>query len=190
MVDFIMGTLRPPWTPQEAMSKLSTLESLPIFWAEEPLFPDDFSGYAALRSASNIPIAAGEAFSSRSDYDSLLNLNCVDVVQFDATHSGGIWECISLAKKAMDLDLASAVHVWGSAVAIAANTALASAGPGIEFVEVPISSLAINDHLWVDPPQISNGQVIPSEAPGLGVSLTRKTKELFPLIPGSGYSLK
>ena len=190
MVDFIMGTLRPPWTLQEAKSKLRQLEDLPIYWAEEPLFPDDFSGYSALRTVSKIPIAAGEAFSSRSDYDSLLNSNCIDILQFDATHSGGISECISLAKKAMELNLASAVHVWGSAVAIAANTALAGAGPGVDFVEVPIASLDINHHLWVDPPQTSNGQVTLSDAPGLGVSLTRSTKELFPLVPGSGYSLK
>lgn len=189
MVDAIMGTLRPPWTEDFARARAKDLEPFKLRWLEEPLFPDDFSGMARLREGTSIPIAAGEAFTSQSDFKMLVDCNAIDVMQFDATHAGGITASIAIEEKARRKGLDRAAHVWGSAAAISANATVSSAAGGVPIVEVPLAKLNLTDQMWIDPPVIKDGRMLLPEAPGLGISLTESTKDKFMMVPGSGYKL-
>ena len=189
MVDAIMGTLRPPWTEDFARARAKDLEPFKLRWLEEPLFPDDFSGMARLREGTSIPIAAGEAFTSQSDFKMLVDCNAIDVMQFDATHAGGITASIAIEEKARRKGLDRAAHVWGSAAAISANATVSSAAGGVPIVEVPLAKLNLTDQMWIDPPVIKDGRMLLPEVPGLGISLTESTKDKFMMVPGSGYKL-
>ena len=54
------GDRAPRWDVATAIQCARALEELGVYWLEEPLRTDDHEGYAALRAASGIRIAAGE----------------------------------------------------------------------------------------------------------------------------------
>jgi L-alanine-DL-glutamate epimerase-like enolase superfamily enzyme len=189
MVDAIMGTLTPPWTSETAIARAQDLEDFSLRWLEEPVHPDDLSGLAETRRLSPVPIAAGEAYSGEGEYEELLAREAVDILQFDATHSGGIEACLKLSEQATEQNLGSAIHVWGSAVALAANIHLAFAAPKIDILEIPMVPLEISQHMWIDAPQIHGGILSAPSAPGLGVHIPPDLKERYKLVPDSGYRL-
>jgi len=190
MVDAIMGTLQPPWEANYAIKCAKDLVDFNLRWLEEPVHPDNITGLAKVRKSNIIPIAAGEAYSGNGEFESLLYQNSVDILQFDATHSGGILPCFMLAKKAKSLNLESAMHVWGSAVAISANAQVALASEDVGTLEIPMVSLEINRHMWVSYPKTKDGVWEATDEPGLGVVLDDETIKKYPFQPGSGYRLQ
>jgi len=87
------------------------------------------------------------------------------------------------------MKLDSALHVWGSAVAIAANAQVALAVPSIDILEIPMVSLELTEEMWIEPPIIKNGVWHSSEAPGLGVALNDLLMHKYKFQPNSGYRL-
>jgi len=189
MVDAIMGTLRPAWSAEKAIACAADLAPFGLSWLEEPVHPENVSGLAEVRRAGLVPVAAGEAYSGEGEYRSVLDQDAVDVLQFDATHSGGIASCVDLARRAASLGLRSAVHVWGSAAAIAANAQIALAVPEVEILEIPMVPLELTERMWLEPPRIVDGVWHAGDAPGLGVALDDELIEQYPLLPGSGYRI-
>ena len=189
MVDAIMGTLRPSWTANKAISRAEDLLEFKLRWLEEPVHPQNIKGLARVCHSELVPIAAGEAYSGTAEYQTILDLKAVDILQFDATHSGGISACIELAKKAKLMKLDSALHVWGSAVAISANVQVALATRSIDILEIPMVSLELTEKMWIDPPIIKDGIWHASDAPGLGVTLDDSLMHKYKLQPNSGYRL-
>jgi L-alanine-DL-glutamate epimerase-like enolase superfamily enzyme len=151
--------------------------------------PENIKGLAEVCHSKLIPIAAGEAYSGNGHYQAILDLQAVNVLQFDATHSGGILACVELARKAELMKLNSALHVWGSAVAIAANAQVALSAPSIDILEIPMVSLELTERMWVEPPTIKNGIWYASNVPGLGVTLDDSLMYEYKFQPNSGYRL-
>jgi len=189
MVDAIMGTLRPAWSAEKAISRAKSLVDFNLRWLEEPVHPENIKGLAEVCHSKLVPIAAGEAYSGNGEYQSILDLQAVDVLQFDATHSGGLLACVELARKAELMKLDSALHVWGSAVAIAANAQVALAEPSISILEIPMVSLELTEKMWVEQPKIKNSVWHASDVPGLGVLLDDSLMHKYKLQPNSGYKL-
>ena len=189
MVDAIMGTIRPAWGADKAINAARGLSEFDLRWLEEPTHPVDIKSLARVRSANIVPIAAGEAYTSESDFDSIFYHGAVDILQFDATHSGGIKFCMELARKAENQHLDSALHVWGSAVAIAANAQVALAQPKISILEIPMVELELTDHMWIEKPIIKDGLWHYSHAPGLGVELSEELMRMYSFRENSGYRL-
>jgi L-alanine-DL-glutamate epimerase-like enolase superfamily enzyme len=189
MVDAIMGTLRPAWSADKAISRAKDLVDFNLRWLEEPVHPENIKGLSRVCCSKIVPIAAGEAYSGSGEYQSILDLQAVDILQFDSTHSGGMLVCIELAKKSEAMRLSSALHVWGSAVAIAANVQVALAEPSIDILEIPMVSLELTEKMWIEPPKIKNGIWYASDEPGLGVMLDNSLIDKYKLQPNSGYKL-
>lgn len=57
-------------------------------WLEEPLRPDDVTGYRWLRDRSPIPIAAGEEECGRASFKPLIDAQALDVYQIDIARNG------------------------------------------------------------------------------------------------------
>ena len=190
MVDAIMGTIRPAWSLTTALTRQKDLEEFGLRWLEEPLHPDDVRGLAALRNDSQVPIAAGEAYSSLSEYQNLIDLQAVDVLQIDVSHSGGFSNCLAIAQELKRTKLCSiAMHTWGSPVAIAANLSFAVCNQVVEYMEMPMVTLKVGEEMWIDPPRIENGVVVVDDQPGLGVILESETISRYPYVPNTGYRL-
>ena len=190
MVDAIMGTLKNPWGLNEAIKKIKSLSKYNLRWIEEPLHPNNIHELSLLRKKSPIPVAAGEAYSGLLEYETILRNKSVNILQFDCTHSGGIELCRKLSKKCKENNIECAIHVWGSALALAANTHLSYSLDNIIYLEIPRIKLEISDYLWLSPPSILNGSIKLSDAPGLGINITDEIKNKFPFIKGSGFKIK
>jgi len=189
MVDAIMGTIRPAWDAEKAISAAKDLLQFDLRWLEEPTHPDEIKDLARVKSCNIMPIAAGEAYTSERDFDSIFHFEAVDILQFDATHSGGINFCIDLAKQADKRGLVSALHVWGSAAAIAANAQVALAQTTIDILEIPMVKLELTDRMWLEKPIIKEGVWHATNAPGLGVVLDEDLMNEYGFKANSGYRI-
>ena len=91
--------------------------------------PEDYAGYRELRSALNMPIAAGENEHSLYGFRELLGQRCVDIAQPDIASAGGFTACRHIIALAQAHGIQVNPHVWGSAVSQAASLQLIAAIP-------------------------------------------------------------
>lgn len=187
MVDAIMGTVRPPWTPAQAASRIRQLARFKPAWVEEPLPPDDPQALASLRARVRPPLACGESWSSRAEFAAMLRAKAVDIVQPDATHCGGVTAAAEACRDAGRRGLSAALHAWGSPVAWLANMHVAAACPEVDYLEVPMVDLELDRAMGWKAPRPTGGKLPLPTRPGLGIALPRALRSRFPLVLGSGF---
>ena len=95
-------------TARRAAQKLSAFD---IFWLEEPLPAEDFQGYARLRAAIGIPLAAGESLYTEAQFRDLLLAGAVDFVQPNVCRVGGITPFLRIARLARLFDVPVMPHL-------------------------------------------------------------------------------
>ncbi len=95
-------------TARRAAQKLSAFD---IFWLEEPLPAEDFPGYARLRAAIGIPLAAGESLYTEAQFRDLLLAGAVDFVQPNICRVGGITPFLRIARLARLFDVPVMPHL-------------------------------------------------------------------------------
>lgn len=189
MVDAIMGTLRPTWDIVKAQQRIQEMVKFQISWVEEPLHPQETQQLAKLKSFSPIPIAAGEAYSGPFEFNRILDTAAVDILQFDATHSGGMGFTMDLIHKASEIGMKTVAHVWGSPLSLVANSSLAAASNRCNLVEYPSVRLALADDIWIHRASVSRGEITLGGAPGFGVRISSHIKETFAYKANSGFKL-
>jgi len=168
MVDAISGTRLPPWSLDDATEKVKFLEDCNVYWLEEPLSPSQLSEMAELQNSTSLHIAAGEAYSGVGEYELLMNIGNIDVIQFDACHSGGFSVCMQTHNSAKKLSKKTAIHVWGSIVAVNTNYHLSLALNELDFFEVPLIELGINRNIFEDVGFMDRRNQI-LDLPGIGI---------------------
>lgn len=99
----------------------AALEPYHPMFIEEPVLPEQNDALIEIARATTIPIATGERMYSRWDFRRLLELGCVDIVQPDLSHAGGITEVRKIAAMAEAYDVALAPHCPLGPIALAAS---------------------------------------------------------------------
>ncbi len=99
---------------------IKELEPYHPMFVEEPVLPQNNEALKELARYSSIPIATGERMFSRWDFKEILADGCVDIVQPDLSHAGGITECKKIAAMAEAYDVAFAPHCPLGPIALAA----------------------------------------------------------------------
>ncbi len=164
------------WNANVALRAMPLLEEADVAWLEEPLFPEDVVGNSRLTRAGSIPIAGYETIQARFGYKDLVAAGGVDIVQPDATWTGGITECRRIAALASCHNLGCAPHVFGSAVGLAANAHLFASVPNAVLFEFDQTPNALRDELLTSPIDIDvDGMVTVPSGPGLGIELDGDT---------------
>ena len=163
------------------------IEELDIGWFEEPVPPEDLSGYREVKAALRIPIAGGEAEFTRWGFRPLLVERAIDILQPDTCAAGGISECKKIADMANAFGIRVNPHVWGTGVALAASLQLIAAlphnPPALHPVEPPLE-FDQSDHpirmAVIEEPIIQRaGWVDVPKQPGLGIEIDRQAIEKF-----------
>jgi L-alanine-DL-glutamate epimerase-like enolase superfamily enzyme len=95
-------------TARRAASKLSAFD---IFWLEEPLPAEDTQGYARLRAAIDIPLAAGESLYTEPQFRDFLVAGAVDYIQPNVCRVGGITSFLRIARLARMFDVPVMPHL-------------------------------------------------------------------------------
>jgi len=162
----------------EAIELIRRIEDCRLAWFEEPVVPDDLDGYARLRAATAVSLAAGEGEFTRYGARDLLARGVIDVIQPDVARSGGISETRKIADLAGAHHVAYAPHVGLSAAVCAAATLhLAAATTNFLTYECIYTTNPLRERLVLapvgGPDQLVNGQIPVPSGPGLGIELDR-----------------
>jgi galactonate dehydratase len=96
------------------------LEPYHLLFIEEPVLPENNEALREIAAHTAIPIATGERMFSRWEFKPLLQAGCVDIIQPDLSHAGGITEVFKIAAMAEAYDVALAPHCPLGPVALAA----------------------------------------------------------------------
>jgi len=168
------GDLQPRWDVATAIACARALEPLGVEWLEEPLRTDDVDGYAALRRATSLRIAAGEMVRDAAAARDLVVRGGVDVIQPDVVLAGGIGGARRIAALADLHGRMWSPHTWSNGYGLVANLHAALAFSTCPWVEVPYDPPALpaarRDWLLPAPVDIAaDGTIRPPAGPGLGV---------------------
>ena len=166
----------PEWDLDRAAGFARAMEELDLTWLEEPLDQHAYAEYAKLREGTSVPLAAGEMLSDYTGFEELIAHGSVDVLQPDATLSGGIRLGRDVARMAEEAGLGFAPHTWTNGVGLAANLHVMAASPNCEWAEFPYDPPGWTpegrDAMLTEPLRIdADGDVRVPEGPGLGIEL-------------------
>ncbi|OQP86998.1 isomerase [Rhizobium rhizosphaerae] len=180
MVDCNQGWRMPwdtsrPWTFKEALTVARELERLDVEWMEEPLHREDRAGMRRLADATAIKIAGGEMTRSAAAFRDLIAERALDVIQPDVALTGGITGCRRIALMAREAGVIFTPHSWTNGIGVLANAHLTAGLGEAPFLEYPYDapewSLERRDFPLARPLTHSQGWLVLSEAPGLGIVL-------------------
>ncbi|WP_126664937.1 mandelate racemase/muconate lactonizing enzyme family protein [Haloterrigena salifodinae] len=184
----LMVDMNGNYRPHQAVKSARAIEEYDVTWIEEPVPPENASGYRELRGKIDIPIAAGEAHYGRFEFKDLIDDRTVDIVQPNLGRCGGLSEARLIAGMASTENVAVRPHIWNSAVGMAAAVQFAASISNyphtrnvpepmlIEFdrSENPMRSELLETHF--DP---SGGTIDVSQEPGLGIEIDQDALERY-----------
>ena len=148
------------------------MQALGVYWLEDPLPPEDHSGYKMLSDALDMAIAAGETECNRYQFRDRLADRAVDILLPDVCRAGGISECRKIAQLADAYNTPWAAHVsMGSPIHIAASLHLGAASPNFLICECPTHQNPIGNNLLKAPLVCEDGFFTLPDGPGLGIEL-------------------
>jgi D-galactarolactone cycloisomerase len=170
------------YTLGEAIRVGRELDRLGLFWFEEPLPEEHYTGYEVLTDKLDIAIAAGEALTSRGAFKEVIARRAMDIVQPDITLCGGIGECLFVAEMARAWGLQCAPHCWGGAIALTASLHLLALIPDATWshttytpmLELDTYENPFRDELTANPIRVSDGFVEIPTGPGLGIEVNEE----------------
>jgi L-alanine-DL-glutamate epimerase-like enolase superfamily enzyme len=167
MLDIGLG-----WSnPREAITRVRRMEEHDPYWIEEPFMPDAYAHYAALAAAVDTPIAAGEEESVTADFERLIELGGVSVIQPDVTRVGGISELLRIVDLARARGRRLVPHSWSTGIIKAATLHVLAVMPEVEYFEYCVQTTELNQRLVSQSFPLVDGCVAIPDAPGLGVDL-------------------
>ncbi|KAI9371726.1 D-galactonate dehydratase [Aspergillus egyptiacus] len=149
----------------------------PLF-IEEPLLVEHIGAIKQVSELTTIPIALGERLHSRWDVRPFLESGCVDILQPDICHIGGISEMKRIAAMCEAYDVAVAPHCPLGPIALAANIqatatmanfAIQEMGVGMHYNHSghDITSYITNPEVWT----VRDGYLDVLSGPGLGIEI-------------------
>lgn len=149
----------------------------PLF-IEEPLLSEHIGGIKSLAEQTSVPIALGERLHSRWDVRPFLEAGCVDILQPDISHVGGISEMKRIAAMAEAYDVALAPHCPLGPIALAANCQVDCSSPNFAIQEMSLgihynagtqdlTSYTKNPEVW----NVTDSYINILSGPGLGIEV-------------------
>lgn len=168
------GRVHKPMAKQLAKA----LEPYHPLFIEEPLLSEHIGGIAQLSQLTTCPIALGERLHSRWDVRPFLEAGCVDVLQVDISHCGGISEMKRIAAMAETYDVALAPHSPLGPIALAAcvqvdatvaNFSIQEMSLGIHYNagSQDLTAYTKNPEVW----NVKEGHIDLMTGPGLGIEI-------------------
>ena len=112
-----------------------------------------------------------------------LEKGCVDYVQPDLSHCGGVSAVKKMAAIAETYYVALAPHNPSGPVANAATLQIAGSTPGFRILEICLTDVSWRKELTNEKVVFNNGEIMIPDKPGLGLSLNEEACESYPFQP-------
>ncbi len=176
------------YTADGALESMRRIAGHDIHWYEEPVAPQDWGGYAALRDRAPIPVATGEAHYALFDHRRIIDGRLAAVLQPDLTLCGGIEVARTVGSLVCAEHLRISPHCWGTGVGLAAALHFMAAQPSYPAGEhVPFPALlefdtgdnALRDGVLAEPLRYAEGRLCVPQGPGLGITLAPDALKRF-----------
>ena len=181
----IMLEMHGRFNPLTAIIMAKKLEKFRLAWIEEPVPPENLPELKRVAERVDLPIATGERLHTMNEFRPLFDLQCVDIIQPDLTHFGGMTLTRRLAAWADVYNILVAPHNVGGPVSTAAALHIAACMPNFMIQE------HFNDFAdsWVKQaapgvPEVTDGYFALPTAPGLGVELNEALFAEHPQVEG------
>jgi galactonate dehydratase len=171
--DILLGT-HGQLTPHAAIRLAKRLEPFEPAWFEEPVPPENIAEMARVARATTIPIATGERLLTKFEFRELLEKEAASILQPDLTMAGGILEGKKIAAMAECYYAEMAPHHYGGPIGLAASIQLDACCTNFFIQE---ANLDLRTPYLQESFQWEKGCLIPSERPGLGVTVNEELLE-------------
>mgnify|MGYP001203404304 FL=1 len=166
------------WDWETALNRANQFAEYSVFWLEEPLHPEDISGYARLTAESPIPIATGEAESDIRFFKRLVTEGGLDWIQPDPGRCG-ISTFVEAGRFAHEHDARVVNHSFKSGITIAASLHALAAVPNGQMFEYCMSESPLRHNLTKESFDVVDGYISVPEAPGLGINVDEAIFEKY-----------
>jgi L-alanine-DL-glutamate epimerase-like enolase superfamily enzyme len=159
------------WDAATAIRRARQFEPFNLTWLEEPLHPDNVEGYARLSAQSPVRIAAGEEICDIKEFQRMMDVGGIDVVQVDVTRVGGLARSKRIGWDSAERHRLCVNHSYKTGINIAASLHFVAALPNSRYFEYCVEQGALRQTLTRQRFPVVDGEISVPEEPGLGVDL-------------------
>jgi 2-dehydro-3-deoxyphosphogalactonate aldolase len=174
--DILIGT-HGQTTPSAARRLAARVERYDPLWLEEPCPPENYKQMGEIARRTSIPIATGERLVGIHEFQNLFEHSGCAFAQPDLGSCGGITACKKIASLAEANYVLMAPHIWGGPIITAAALQIDANIPNFLIQESIYKSRDFFDEVVVETFEWDNGDLIPSERPGIGIDLNEEALE-------------
>ena len=160
----------------DSVTLASLIETYQPYFVEDPLRSENLAIYRSLRQRVKVPLAAGEQFGVRWEFNEMIEKNLIDYARVTIPNVGGITEFMKIAALCETHTVGLIPHFTGP-VAVAALVHALSVFSGPVLMEMAGVGKRPAPHL----PQsyeFRDGKLWPNARPGLGVEFDPKAAQL------------
>jgi D-galactarolactone cycloisomerase len=177
------------YTIEDVRRVMPSMDELDIGWLEEPFPAHDHARYAQAHGYGRTPLAAGENHFTRFEFTRVLEDRVITIWQPDLSKCGGITETLRIAAMASAFKIPINPHSSMTGVNQAASIHLLAAIENSGYFEADVSKNNLfRDKLGSEAWRVGrDGNVLPLEAPGIGVEVDEGFLKAHPAIEGPGY---
>lgn len=174
--DLLFGT-HGQMTVSGAVRLARRLEPYDPLWFEEPIPPGNSEAMGRVADKTTIPVATGERLTTKYEFHDLLSNNGASILQMNLGRVGGILEGKKVAALAETYYAQIAPHLYNGPVGASASIQLATSTPNFLVQESIRRWDGFHAEVLEEPLTWEDGYIIPSDKPGLGITLNREVVE-------------
>jgi len=164
----IMVDVGRKWESERAIEECAALRDFGLGWIEEPLHPDDLTGYRRLCDMSPVPIAGAETEETMQQFARYLDAGLM-VIQPDLGRCGPN-AGMELSRLAAERGRRCVPHCFGTGINTTASIHWMAAAGG-DLVEYPMGDSPLRRDLVVGVPSLEHGFVKPTDQAGWGIEI-------------------
>jgi galactonate dehydratase len=157
------------------------LEEFHPFWFETPVLSDNFENISEVARRVSIPVIAGERSGDPRDMAKLLSIGAIDLINPEILGVGGIsglMDCFAIAR---GFDAYVAPHNAQSPFCTAVNVHVGITQPNLLIQECfDDSRVSWTDDVLSGYPEVMDGFIEPTDAPGIGVCINEEEAAKHP----------
>jgi L-alanine-DL-glutamate epimerase-like enolase superfamily enzyme len=159
------------WDTATAIRRARQFEPFNLTWLEEPLHPDNLQGYARLSERAPMRIAAGEEICDVKEFQTMMDVGGIDVVQVDVTRVGGLARSKRIGWDSVERHRLCVNHSYKTGINIAASLHFVAALPNTHYFEYCVEQGALRQSLTRQRFAVVDSEISVPEEPGLGIEL-------------------
>lgn len=171
------------FNPTTALNISRELAQYKPLFMEEPCVPDNMDSTAYVRSRSQVPIAAGERGYRIYAFEEILEKRCVDYLQPDIFHAGGMMTGKKVAAMAEAKHIPVSFHNPSGPISNAAILQLAATVPNFYIHEIMLTDGSFRRQVSTEEVHFKNGFIAINNKPGLGIDLNEDVLLAHPYKP-------